>query len=61
MNYLIKIMTVVTILVAPLFANVGRVTALRGDVKIQSASVEIAATLGATLNEKDHGRVLSQK
>ena len=49
-----KIVLVVFVLSLPLLANgVAKITALKGSVEIQSASVSINATLGASLQEKD--------
>jgi len=54
MKFLVKIVSIVFVLSLPLLANsVAKITALKGDVEIKSASVSINATLGASLQEKD--------
>ena len=54
MKFLIKIVSIVFVLSLPLLANgVAKITALKGSVEIQSDSVNINATLGASLQEKD--------
>jgi len=54
MKFLLKLITTAFVLSLPLLANsVATLTALKGSVKIESASVNMEATLGAKLNEKD--------
>ena len=54
MKFIIKVVTVISVLALPLFANaVAAVTAIKGSVKIHNTSVDKLATLGEKLEEKD--------
>jgi len=54
MKNLIKIIIVNLLFSVSLLANIGTITALKGNVKILSNAVNIEASLGVGLNEKDH-------
>ena len=54
MKYLLQLLAVTFLISSPLFAKaVATITALKGDVRIHSTSVDIAATLGAKLEQND--------
>ena len=54
MKNFIKLITLLVIMLLPLFANsVGAITALKGDVQIQRSALFSKATLGLALNESD--------